>query len=179
MRAFVAIDVPEPLRRALAAVARDLRGVRPVRPDGIHLTLRFLGEVDEARVPALVDVLRASAGPALRLRIAGGGAFPSPERPRVLWAGVQGDVARLTELVARIEAALRAAGFPPEQRAYAPHVTLGRGLGRVAPSELRRLFDLGDLGGIEAREIVLYRSELRPEGARHEVVARVPLEEAA
>jgi 2'-5' RNA ligase len=132
MRLFAAADLPRPVRDRLAAIrerARDLPlPIRWVRPEGIHLTFKFLGEVTPARLEGIREALRpaARAVPPFRLATAGAGTFPDRGQPRVVWIGIDGDLETARRLQAAIEAAMTAIGFAPEERPFRPHLTLGR-----------------------------------------------------
>ena len=187
-RLFVALEPPEPVRRRLAAVADALRrgagraadDVRWVRPENVHLTIQFLGAVPEERVGAVEQALRDAAAGArpLSLTLRGAGGFPNARRPRVLWAGLEGDVAALAALAADLGARLAKLGFPPEERAFSPHLTLGRARdGRGAPGLAGALARAGetDVTPWRAAELVLFESHLSPHGPRYEAIARAPL----
>lgn len=167
MRLFVAIDPPEVVRDALAALELPGRLSRVPR-DQLHLTLRFLGEVE--RVPAL-DL----ASPPFSLRVVGGGAFPSAARPRVLWAGIGGDLDALAGLAARVEAAVRSVGLPPADKPFRAHLTLARVRGGRVPEAVAAVQALPDLGEWPVREVLLVKSTLGPRGAVHERMATFPL----
>jgi RNA 2',3'-cyclic 3'-phosphodiesterase len=182
MRQFLAIPLPESLRRA-ACASRDVLaprgdGWRFVREDGLHLTLRFLGEVDPSRLGGLDAAWRHAVGGTgpLALRLRGAGVFPETGRPRILWLGIddetgEGSLARLAD---RLEGAARAQGFPPEGRPFAAHVTLARA--RPGPSVVRpSLARVGDFGAFVAERVVLYRSELGPGGSTYHEEASYPL----
>jgi 2'-5' RNA ligase len=131
VRLFVAIELPEDVRALLAAAAERLRAseaaVKWVAPANLHLTVKFLGEAEEARLPEIVAALERAArgaGP-LEARVSGAGAFPSAHRPRVVWAGLDAGAA-LPSLVDAVERALAPLGFPREERPWSAHVTLGR-----------------------------------------------------
>jgi 2'-5' RNA ligase len=130
MRAFVAVVPPAEALAPLATAVEALRGPGAswVPPERLHLTLAFLGEVAEPVAARVADRLaEAVRGVApFRLRIAGGGAFPRPARPRVLWAGVDGDVAALASLARLVRRAARSAGADVERAPYVPHVTVAR-----------------------------------------------------
>jgi 2'-5' RNA ligase len=144
VRLFVALNLPEGIRQALwdATVPLRNRGlpVKWVRPDAIHLTLKFLGEVSDASEPELTAALgRAVAGShPIPLAVGGFGAFPAVDRPRVIWAGLAPDPA-LELLAHRIEQELAPLGFPPEGRPFQPHVTLGRATRNARPQEFEGL----------------------------------------
>jgi 2'-5' RNA ligase len=127
----VALNLPDEVRRALWAAAAPVRELglplKWARPEGIHITLKFLGEVPDTREPELRTALEraAAGGHALPLVVDGFGAFPGFERPRVIWAGLQPDPA-LEQLQHRVEQEFVPLGFPQENRPFRPHLTLGR-----------------------------------------------------
>jgi 2'-5' RNA ligase len=172
------------MRAVLAAAAAELRplarDVSWVAPDNLHLTLKFLGSVDEARVPALVEALAAAAaGQApYDLVLRGLGAFPSATRPRVLWAGAADGAERTADLAARVDAVLAELGVPREARAYTAHVTLGRvRVPRAQPALARALAaERGrELGRLRVERLTLMRSDPGRSGARYTALADVPL----
>jgi 2'-5' RNA ligase len=178
MRAFIAAPLPELVRSSAARIAEVARAVLPgarcrwTPPETYHLTLAFLGEIDDAAAARLGDALaEALAGmPAVPIRVAGAGGFPAPEVARVLWAGLDGGDA-LANLAARIRGAVRAAGLMlPDDRPFAPHVTLARCFRPCDARHIALFASRGDTG--EERclldRVVLFRSRLRPEGAEHE-----------
>lgn len=183
MRLFVAADLPAGVRARLAEIQDSLRPValpvRWVRPDGIHLTLKFLGEVPAGRRTELEGALRGPARGAapFRLQAAGLGLFPERGAPRVLWIGVRGDLERAVALQRSIEAALHPLGFEPEDRAFRPHLTLGRvrGPGRGDWRDALERSSGADAGGFEVREYILFESRLGPDGAAYTPLARFAL----
>lgn len=178
IRAFVAIDLPEAIRSALAVEQFLLPLPRKTDPDTFHLTLVFLGEVSDPVLEAAHEGLADVSVPPFRLEVAGLGLFGGA-RPRVVWAGVEAG-ADLARLQSKIERAVRVAGATPDRRRFVPHVTLGR-FAPPGPEETMRLeravAERGGLraGGFEVESFVLYRSHLGPKGARHEELARYPL----
>jgi 2'-5' RNA ligase len=186
VRCFVAVDLPDDVRAALAEAQARLRGAAP-RADvrwtaagAMHLTLEFLGEVSpETSQPVRAAVAAVAGGWAhLRLGCGGLGVFPGPSRPRVLWAGITGDLAGLGELAAGIERALEPLGFPPPRRPFRGHVTLGRVRSPRGLAPLLGALEGGrdaTFGAWTAAEVVLYRSHLSPRGSRYEALARLPL----
>jgi RNA 2',3'-cyclic 3'-phosphodiesterase len=171
MRAFVAIDVP-PLE---APVVPELR------PED-HITLQFFAELAAERVPSVVGAMAAaSAGIApFEIECRGIGAFPTPDRPRVIWAGIGEGASALVGLVDRLRRGLAERGFPAEQRPFVPHLTLARIRSGTAAAWARRfLAEPGNASRAWTRtrvtEILLKESELRPDGARHTVRERVRL----
>lgn len=187
LRAFVALELPETATTALATVQRDLRAaaarrgldlgtaVKWVDPKGIHLTLKFLGYVDEDLVPALMDAVTAAAAgqAACRLQLSGVGAFPNPRQPRVVWAGMVGDVELVRGLQETVEEHLAPFGFAPEGRPFSPHLTLARLRETASPAERRAVAEV--LGGgpavprvtFLADRLSLMKSDLHPSGARY------------
>ena len=187
IRTFIAIELPPGVQQGLRRVQEQLQRFRPpvrwVAPDKIHVTLNFLGEIPAEEVPAAVEAaLRAAAGAApFEVEAAGLGVFPSPRRPRVLWVGLGGDLPALKALQAGLTRELAARGFPPEERAFSPHLTLGRVRQHAAPAELRALGDkvadtsVPSLGRWRVERIVVIRSDLRPEGPIYTTLRAVPL----
>ena len=176
VRAFVALELEPTLRAALADLQARLRprlgDVRLVRPEGIHLTLRFLGDTTPAQVESLRPALAAASAacPPAQAPVAGVGTFPERGSPRVLWVGVELPPAVL-ELQRACERAARAAGFAAEPRPFQPHLTLGRWRDRAPRPELPAV----DLGTARLDTLVLFRSETRPDGAVYSQLARFAL----
>lgn len=186
-RLFAAIEIPPEVRDRVAAVRDRLRDVgwraKWVNPEGTHLTLKFYGNVPVDAIPALAGALRPAVAKSAPFTIeaAGAGAFPNPRRPRVLWLGVDGEeVRRLAALQQAVERASATQGYPPEERAFHPHLTLARvrreDLGTVRDAE-RRLAEIGALPPlpIPVERVTLFRSELRRTGAIYTVVDEFPL----
>jgi 2'-5' RNA ligase len=185
LRTFVAVETSEEVRSALETVQTSLRRQRVrarwVRPRGMHLTLKFLGEIPADQVPRAAEALRSAAdGQAgFSLTVAGIGVFPDLRRPRVVWAGLSGGIAPLAALQIRVEDALAAVGFPREARPFRAHLTIGRCSEPAAPdvmAEAVRTLSGRCFGEFEVRELVLFQSELKPEGAEHTALARAGLE---
>jgi len=182
-RLFLAAPVPDELRATLARWARETagadRGWRCIAPGSIHLTLRFYGDTEPARVPDLAargrELARAHAP--LSLDVAGWGAFPGPARPRVLWVGLAGQVEELRALAAAAEQDARTLGFEPEQRPFRAHLTVARVARRGERVRPPGAPDAGapSFGALRIEELVLYRSHLEPDGARYEALERFPL----
>ena len=186
-RLFVALEPPDAVRRRLASLAVELRRaagraaeeVRWVPPENVHLTIQFLGAVPEARLRDVTDALRAAAGGSrpLSLEVRGAGGFPNARRARVVWAGVLGDTAALEALAAELGRRLAPLGFPPEERPFSAHLTLGRARDRRGvPGLAGALASTGEAGAPwRATELVLFESHLSPKGPRYEAIARVAL----
>jgi 2'-5' RNA ligase len=179
IRAFVAIDLDAPSRRAATALQQQLRAapdsdrVRWVRPEGLHVTLRFLGQIDLPQVDVVarhVGRETASCAP-FSMTLGPARAFPTSRRPRVVTVDL-GPAGPLGELAAAVERGVVAAGFEPEERPFRAHLTLGRLRSGLAP-------DLGDAPAVGASstvsEIVLFQSQLGSGGSRYTSLARMPL----
>jgi len=182
LRLFTALDVPSEICDRLGEAITRLQiemprgSVKWVRPNGIHLTLKFFGAVPSAKVADLQAALTqaaASISP-FALRVEGLGVFPSALRPRVVWTGVEGDLSALEALQQAVETSVAALGFKPEARDFKPHLTLGRVNEHVSSADHSKLGRaLGALGqggatsygDFVVRHLDLIRSELRPTGA--------------
>jgi 2'-5' RNA ligase len=184
VRLFVAVSPGTEVLERIERAMEELRGASPqskwVRPSDCHITLAFLGQVDDAKVPAVVAAVEeAAAGHApLSLRFGGGGGFGRPRRPRVLWASVEGDTEALAAVQKAVTGALEPLGFPPEDRPFKAHVTLARarnpggdaGLAACAEDLAAR-----DFGEARIEEVILFRSDLSPAGPRYTPVVRARL----
>ena len=201
LRTFIAIDLPIALLQALATTQRQVREV--LRAQGhdaalrwsptknLHLTLRFLGDTTMAqrvRMTTRLQAVVAQAAP-FTLQVApsgrGLGGFPNLRQPRVVWTGVEGDLAALRQLQAAVEAEAQAAGFAPEEKTYSPHLTLARA---ARNSDRRALLQVGEALGDYARHaptaealhlpvdhLTFYQSELGAGGSRYTSLAELPL----
>jgi 2'-5' RNA ligase len=178
-RIFIALELPQDVQQAIRHFQADLKRVIPrraarwTRPEGIHLTLKFLGDVPVQHMEEISDALRQAAQghQALRLRVEGAGCFPNLERPRVLWLGVAGDLDALRSLQAGVEKCTSPLGFPPEERSFSPHLTLARTTQGASHAEASaigaaiRQVDPGELATWQATTVSLMRSHLMPDGA--------------
>jgi RNA 2',3'-cyclic 3'-phosphodiesterase len=184
MRAFIAIEIPEAITQGMAAVQDRLKsaGVEAswTRPGGIHLTLKFLGEVSEERVQeslqALSVALRDTEG--FRLGVEGVGTFPNPANARVVWFGITGEVGRLAGLQAAVEQAMADLGMERDDRPFTPHLTLGRvKLIRRRDAWLQGLQGVkgSRLPGFDVTAVSLVRSELKPTGPIYRELGSVAL----
>ncbi|HXJ93336.1 MAG TPA: RNA 2',3'-cyclic phosphodiesterase [Terriglobia bacterium] len=189
MRAFVAIDLPDEIRAALAreqarlkAACAHHRHVRWTRPEGLHLTLRFLGEIEQAQAASAIAAFQGLGRfDPFKVEVKGFGFFPDPRRPRVFWVGLQAP-ASLTELAARVEAALEPLGFPGEHRPFKPHLTLARFDRPQSPAALAEATEgssVRSFGQFEVSEFFLFESRLRLGGAEYFKLARFPAPQSA
>jgi 2'-5' RNA ligase len=153
-----------------------------VRPESLHLTLKFLGEIDEESVPDVLVALRIAAQRhgAFSLGVQGIGVFPDARGPKVVWAGLSGDVDTLTALALAVEEALIPAGIPPEGRPFTPHLTIARikdgareiGKALTANGFLESRLEMGSMN---VHEVVLMKSDLKPSGSVYTRLDTVPL----
>jgi RNA 2',3'-cyclic 3'-phosphodiesterase len=176
VRAFIAIELPESVKSFLVKISAELKlcggPVKWVRPEGIHLTLKFLGTLPSDLLPRIQE----AALPLFRkqkptqLHVSGLGAFPGLRRPRVVWAGLEDPAGVLSPLVNSLETGLEPLGFPKENRPFNPHLTLGRFKSNEKSSELietiRQKMDI--LGpSFVADHAILFESVLKPSGAEY------------
>ncbi|MDP3098061.1 MAG: RNA 2',3'-cyclic phosphodiesterase [Syntrophales bacterium] len=184
IRAFLALDPPEEILREIGRIQDRLRKLihgyfRWVRPEGIHLTLKFFGDVPEnavANISAVAGRAAAAVGP-FELAIGGTGVFPDMSRPRVVWLGMNGEVARLVTFQQGLEKALREIGFPPEERPFRPHLTLGRiksPKGLTGLAEALEKENTVTAGRFTASGLSLFQSDLTPRGAVYTRLAGYP-----
>jgi len=174
MRAFIAIDLPRPVEEKLGRLQGDLRRTQApvswVKSKSIHITLKFLGNIYPEQAPAIEKALEeiAAVRAPFPLRAGGCGAFPSMKQMRVIWVGLRGGSDPLLELQRQVEKAMAQLGFKAEDRPFKPHLTVGRvkGKNRLRPLQ-EALLEHGDFETepFDVREIVLYKSDLKPEGA--------------
>jgi len=184
MRLFIAIEIPGEIKQKMADVQRRLRDTDVdagwTRPEGIHLTLKFLGEVPEAKVRDIINGLQRAVegvGP-FRLDVGGAGTFPGPKNARVVWVGISGDVAKLARLQSSVEETISGIGFERDKRAFTPHLTLGRiKYIRSRDKWLKALDELKDirLSGFDVEAVSLMKSELKPSGAVYTEVEHIDL----
>ncbi|QIG79302.1 RNA 2',3'-cyclic phosphodiesterase [Stakelama tenebrarum] len=175
-RLFVGFRPPPAIREALLAAHGGIPGARWQRDDQLHITLRFIGDVDMHRANDAAIALAAIRGPAFEVAIDGVGCFESKGRPNAVWAGIRPREA-ITQLHQKADQALVRTGLSPEHRAYFPHITLAR-MSRTAGSPDRWLADHAGLATPRflLTEFLLFESRLGGEGATYEAVERYPLE---
>ncbi|SRR5579871_798480 len=179
MRLFIALDIPAEVRAALTNYMERARTLAPdarwARVEGLHVTLKFIGHVDDAAVRKIKAALAIKAAP-FEVKFTGVGFFPNPNAPRVFWAGVDGGD-KLPILASTIDTALERLGFARETKPYHPHLTLARTSSRLL-RELRPL--LADpppqFGTMTAREFFLYQSQPQKGGSKYTKLERFALE---
>ncbi len=187
VRVFIAIPLPADLKAKLANLQQEFRFLPLeaawVREAGFHITLKFLGEVEPTQIGPIIACMTETAQccEPFSLTLGGVGVFPHEFNPRVLWVGIQDETGRLCQLQQELEARLTQLGFPPDERAFAPHLTLAR-LKRVsrrgeflAQLKAHRQVVLGQL---DVHRLELLESQLHPSGARYSTVKMVLLEQA-
>lgn len=179
LRTFIAIELDESLHIALGRVQGTLkrqmpaRGVKWVAADGIHLTLKFLGDTPAGRVPEIAAALQAvcAAHPAFAFSVEGRGCFPNSRRPRVIWVAVRDKGQALARLHADVEKHIAPLGWPTEERSFSPHLTLGRvsrDVERMTEEAIGRAVEksvVEQIGVQSVTALSLIQSELRPTGA--------------
>ncbi len=178
IRAFIAIELSEELKASLARLQDLIKlgsesYVKWVDPQGIHLTLKFLGNISVDKVSAISEAIAevARSVAPFRLEITEFGAFPNTKAPRVAWVGLGGDLERLLTLQRGIDQALIPLGFPPEARAFSPHLTLGRVRDQATPQERRKLgervasLEVQGQPSLYVDRVSLMRSQLTSKGA--------------
>jgi 2'-5' RNA ligase len=184
LRAFVAFKLPDQITERAAALqdALKARGLKLqwVKPQNLHLTLKFLGDIPETDAFKVGAVLDHAVGnePPLAMTLQGVGVFPGIKRPRVLWVGFGGQVQNLKRLQLRLEDQLDKIGFDRDKREFKAHLTIARIKRRVAPEKLLDAITAeGDFvpHPFMARKIVLYKSDLRPQGAVYTALAKAEL----
>ena len=192
MRVFLALDIPESVRTAIARYMDGLRNFAPdvrwVRPESLHITLKFIGEQDPEQVEKIKQALSVVKAAPFEIAFRDTGFFPNARRPRVFWVGIQAPES-LAKLASNIDHAVALTGVPLETNPYKPHLTLSRsGSGRPhakhgdrPDNALARLADRlkslpqPDFGTMTAREFYLYESKLSPKGAQYSKLQAFPL----
>ena len=188
VRSFIAIELPEEVISGLHQLQAELKSaghtfVKWVAPGGIHLTLKFLGNISPRKVAEITKVMERASQEvsAFQLEIGGLGAFPSLGQPRVLWLGIGGEVDKLVDLQQRIDAGLVPLGFAHEKRPFAPHLTLARLREGTSPRERRNFGEsvmktpLEFNYAIAVDSLSLMRSQLLPGGAVYSCLSEVKL----
>lgn len=181
-RVFCAFELPQGLRSKIEKHSQRVRDAVTdaaaswSRPDRIHLTMKFFGNVDQAKVPLISNALALAVDgvSAIEINVGGTGVFPRPPRPQVLWIGIDDSSGALAKLQERLEAECAREGFPKEDRAFRPHLTIARirkpqNANRLAEAHLRTEFPAVEL---VLNEFVLFRSELSSKGSKYTPLSR-------
>jgi 2'-5' RNA ligase len=189
IRTFIAIELDADVRKVLTEVQEQLkaqgteRAVRWVAPEGIHITLKFLGNIAANRVEEVNQAVTTACRGfrPFELSFAVVGCFPNTRRPNVVWIGVEGDTATLVQLERSVEDTLAAIGFPREEREFTPHLTLGRVRREAKPADRQRVGEavqkttVGTIGAMRVTRVSVMRSELKPSGAEYTRLAAIDL----
>lgn len=188
LRLFIAVELPDEARSAVSGVIKQVvesgvKNLRPVRPETVHLTLKFLGDVPSNGVDELVERVTpvARARTPFSMALSGAGVFPSPAKTRVLWLGIGGDTKALGELHSGIEDAVAGLGFARDRKPFSPHLTVARLDNRASRADrflaAEALASVPHPDGVEipVRSISIMRSILGRGGAIHHLIAELPL----
>ena len=185
MRCFIAIELPEAVKSALSGIEEELKkskaDVRWIKPDNIHLTLKFFGNIEEKKTEKIIRIMESICNKyaPFTIEVKGTGAFPNVKSPRVLWVGIEGNDT-LKTLQEEIENRMESIGFEREDRAFTAHLTLGRFRSSIEKEGLLKavkLHEKDSFGSISVQSLSLIRSDLHPEGARYTKIMEVPLRE--
>jgi 2'-5' RNA ligase len=182
LRAFIAFELPEKIRAAIADYVQPLRNlpgrVSWVKPENIHLTLKFLGDTPVKRIDGISDALREAVRGVqpMLAKISDSGVFPNERRPRVLWIGIEESTGALQRLAAAIDNRMHDFGFKKEGRGFSPHLTIGRvregSVDKIIAAMRERPFAAQE---VEWNEITLMQSELRPGGSLYTPLCKIKL----
>lgn len=189
IRAFIAIELPDEVKSNLSEVLQRLKpgrekAVKWVNPDGIHLTLKFLGNIPSNKVVDITQAIESAsehAGP-IKLNLQGLGAFPNLKSPRVAWVGIGGDIPNISNLQRQIDQSLIPLGFPSEKRAFSPHLTIGRVRDKATHRERSELgnaigsMELNKASPFIVDRVSLIQSTLTRNGANYNQIATVMLD---
>ncbi|MCW5967037.1 MAG: RNA 2',3'-cyclic phosphodiesterase [Blastocatellales bacterium] len=169
----------EEIRTLQESLEKDRASIAWTPSDNLHLTLKFLGEINDGAVQGVAEIVQNAVTPrrALKLGLAGAGVFPDARNPRILWIGLNGQIMELVNLAGVIDADLARAGYPAESRVYNPHLTIGRFKSPVGARDVidlaKRYCPPADL--FEIREVIVMRSILQRGGSRYIPLHRIPL----
>ncbi|MCD6319783.1 MAG: RNA 2',3'-cyclic phosphodiesterase [Candidatus Desulfofervidaceae bacterium] len=184
IRSFIAIPLPEEVKKALAGLVQALRPIFPkinwVKLENMHLTLKFLGNIREDQITQIKRVIVESCRDVSSFSLQGHGlgVFPNVKRARVIWTGVCGETDLLEKIYFALEKRLAQIGFPEEKRRFQPHLTLGRiktGASSKLLLEAIQRYQAFSTSSFTVKEIVLFKSNLHPQGARYTALERVEL----
>lgn len=184
IRSFISVELPPKIKNELKRLLEHFKGLAGkiswVRPEGIHITLKFLGDIPESQVEPIKEKLEGLAAVyrAFPLGITDMGAFPNTTYPRVIWVGLQDESEALLKIQNHLDSELQDLGFSPEERSFSPHITLGRVKSLQSKGEfLRKIHTLPDLSekSFMADRIHLMKSQLSPAGAIYTELASINL----
>ncbi len=183
LRIFIAIEIPTVIQDGLRILIESLRGscedarIRWVKPESIHLTLKFIGDIPHESVREITETLEklSPKSSIFTLTVAGIGCFPNNAQPRVLWVGIREDGGKLTTLQKDIDLALEPLGIMPETRPYHAHLTVGRVKKPGTVGKLVSEMNTGMIGQMQVDKFSLIRSDLRPDGAKYSNLASFTL----
>ena len=190
IRVFIAVELSSDIRKKLSALQAQLKKTLPpmnwVRPESIHLTLKFLGWVDSSRVSQLLSALEPIGDKQSKfsMEVQQLGVFPSIKRPRILWVGVTGQTHIIQQLVLEIEATLESLGFPPEEKPYHPHLTIARikrdnALVGAALIENKVLEAEQSIGLMTVDKFFLFQSDIDAFGATYTPLGTIQLSDSS
>ena len=174
IRIFIAIDLPEFMRTAIRTIQTDIRSsgfkARLTRPENVHLTLKFLGDVDTHRIEKINAAIKIAVKEIAPINLGGRslGVFPNSRRPRVLWMGLFGQIGALLRLQKKIDAQLALLGFAKEKRTFTGHLTIGRIKGKAPLRQVNRILTQYETFATEpfaVKEVILFKSQLTPDGS--------------
>ncbi|KAF0107116.1 MAG: 2'-5' RNA ligase [Anaerolineaceae bacterium] len=189
LRSFVAVEIPAAIQAAIARSTADLQKALPrplvrwVAAQNLHLTLKFLGDVSPANLEKLAEALKVEAArlAGFELSVGGLGAFPTPRRPRVIWVGIEAPAA-LPALQRSVEAVAARMGYPPEERPFSPHLTLGRVGQNTSAADLARVRAaveatvVGPLGTARVEALHIFKSDLQSSGSVYTHLYTLPFQ---
>jgi 2'-5' RNA ligase len=190
MRLFVALDIDDNIRSRIALFLEEVRGFAPdarwVRPESLHVTLKFIGEKSEEEADKIKSALETILADSFEMNIRGYGFFPGARMPRVFWVGIEAE-ANLASLAATVDQKLATLTIPREEHAFSPHLTLARGVGGSGSPRKQKgdtpnhgfqrlqeklaALPAPEFGTMTAREFFLFRSQLSPGGSRYSKLA--------
>ncbi len=185
IRSFLAFELPPDIKKEVARISVEVKksGIEAgwVKPDNIHLTVIFMGDVDEKDIPAIISGIDNTVGKyePFRISLGGMGIFPDARKPRVLWLGLDGEIERLASLRDAMQTPLEVYGIEQEKRAFRPHLTLGRFRKPVKDRDaLKKCIDTyRDISGPDGKldELILFKSDLRQGGSVYSRIHSWPL----
>jgi len=185
IRIFIAVELPQEIQDRLGRLQSDFKAsmpdVRWTKYSNIHLTLKFLGDVQISRIDKISEALREVAvkfSP-FKMNLAGMGAFPNSRRPRIVWVGVEKGFDELVEIANSIEGSMKRLGFPREKRRFSPHLTVGRIRRLTNPAAMTEALDkarVGELGEFTVERISLIKSQLDPAGSIYTTLTEARLQ---